>query len=141
MFRPIIRTDKNANIQSSYHCVRFFHAFFVADRCVMARLQSVDVRHVYSSFPVQLRHKSFVFIPVSSLVETHVFRLTSRTSICTRSTSYLYTLSTQNITRDKLWNTCMASQHLGTFIKPDRDEGKPSQKRLWIWHTAAWANS
>jgi len=56
--------------------VRFFHAFFVADRYVMARLQSVDVRHVCYSFSVQLRHKSFVVIPVSLLVETHVFRLT-----------------------------------------------------------------
>ena len=66
----------NANIQFSSLCVRFFHAFFVADRCFMARLQSVDVRHVCSSFSVQLRHKAVVIIPVSSFVETHVFRLT-----------------------------------------------------------------
>jgi len=67
----------NANIQFSSFCVRFFHAFFIADRCVMARLQSVDVRHLCCSFSVQLKHKSFVIIPISSLVETHVFRLTS----------------------------------------------------------------
>jgi len=42
--------------------------------------------------------------------------------ICTRPTFYLYTLSTQNMTRAKLRNTCIASQHLGTFIKPVRDE-------------------
>jgi len=46
--------------------------------------------------------------------------------ICTRPTSYLYTLSTQNMTRAKLWNTCIASQYLGTFIKPVPDEEKPS---------------
>jgi len=61
--------------------------------------------------------------------------------ICTRSTSYLYTLSIQNMTRAKWWNTCIASQHLGTFIKPVRDEEKPSQERLWIWHAAACASS
>jgi len=29
---------------------------------------------------------------------------------CTRPTSYLYTLSTQNMTRAKIWNTCIASK-------------------------------
>jgi len=60
--------------------------------------------------------------------------------ICTRPTFYLYTLSTQKMTRAKWWNTCIASQHLGTFIKAFRDEEKPSQERLWIWHPAAWAS-
>jgi len=35
------------------------------------------------------------------------------------------------MTRAKLRNTCIASQHMGTFIKPVRDEEKPSQERLW----------
>jgi len=48
--------------------------------------------------------------------------------ICTRPTSYLYTLSTQNMTCAKWWNTCIASQHLGTLIKPVREEEKPSQE-------------
>ena len=48
--------------------------------------------------------------------------------ICYRPTSYLYTLSTQNMTRAKWWNTCIASQHLSTFIKEVRDEEKPSRK-------------
>jgi len=42
------------------------------------------------------------------------------------------------MTRAKLWNTCKASQYLGTFIKPVRVEEKPSHERLWIWHAAAW---
>jgi len=67
----------NGNIQFSLLCVRFFPAFFVADRCVMARLPSVDVRHDCNSFSVQLRNKSFLIILISSLVETHVFRLTT----------------------------------------------------------------
>jgi len=61
--------------------------------------------------------------------------------ICTRPTFYLYTLSTQNMTSAKWWNTCIASQHLGTFVKAVRDEEKPSQEWLWIWHAAAWASS
>ena len=61
--------------------------------------------------------------------------------ICTVPTSYLNSISTQNMTRAKWWNTCIVSQHLGTFIKPVRDEEKPSQDRLWIWHAAAWASS
>jgi len=60
--------------------------------------------------------------------------------ICTRPTSYLYTLSTQNMNRAKWWNTCIASQYLGTFIKTVRDEEKPSQEKLWIRHAAAWAS-
>jgi len=36
------------------------------------------------------------------------------------------------MTRAKLRNKFIASQHLGTFIKPVRDEEKPSQERLWI---------
>jgi len=47
---------------------------------------------------------------------------------CTRPTSYLYTLSTQNMTHAKLWNTCIASKHLGTFIKPVRYEKSPVRK-------------
>jgi len=43
----------------------------------MARFLSVDVRHDSCSFSVQLRHKSFVINAISSLVETHVFRLKS----------------------------------------------------------------
>ena len=71
----------NGNTQFSSICVRFFHAFFVADRFVMARLvdvmQSVDVMNVCGSFSVHLKQESFVIIAISSLVETHVFRLTS----------------------------------------------------------------
>ena len=79
MFRHIITTDKKY-VERQYTILitlRFFYAFFVADRCFMTRLQSVGVRNVCSSFSVQLRHKSFVIISISSLVETHVFRLTS----------------------------------------------------------------
>jgi len=61
--------------------------------------------------------------------------------ICTRPTFYVYTLPTQYMNRAKRWNTCIASQHLGTFIKAVRDEEKRSQERLWIWHAAAWASS
>jgi len=49
MFRPIIRTDKafvNDNIQFWSLCVRFFPAFFVTDRCVMARFPSIGESHV-----------------------------------------------------------------------------------------------
>jgi len=60
--------------------------------------------------------------------------------ICIRPTSYLYTLLTQNMTRADWWNMCITSHHLGTFIKPIRDEENPSQERLWIWHVAAWAS-
>ena len=50
---------------------------FSTDRCVTTRLPADGVRHVCSSFSVQLRNKSFVIIPNSSLVQTHVFGLTS----------------------------------------------------------------
>jgi len=75
MFRPIIRTDKcmpNANTQFSSLSVRFFHAFFVTDRCFMVGLPSVGESHVCSSFSVQLRHKTFVIKRISSSVESHV---------------------------------------------------------------------
>jgi len=61
--------------------------------------------------------------------------------ICTRPTSYLYTISSQNKTSANWWNTCKAYQHLGTFIRPVRHEQKPSQERLWIWRAAVWASS
>ena len=48
--------------------------------------------------------------------------------ICTQPTSYLYNPSKQDMTRSKWWNTCIASQHLGTFIKTVLDEEKPSRK-------------
>jgi len=60
--------------------------------------------------------------------------------IWTPPTSYLYTIWTQNITRAKWWETCIASQRLVTFIRPVRHEEKPSQEMLWIWHTAAWSS-
>jgi len=61
--------------------------------------------------------------------------------ICTRPTSYLYTISTGTMTRAKWWNTNMASQHLGTFNRPVRHEEKPSQERIWTCHAAACASS
>ena len=61
--------------------------------------------------------------------------------ICTRPTSYPYTISTQNMTRAKWWNTSIAYQHLGTFIRPVRHEEKRCQEKLWIWHAADWASS
>jgi hypothetical protein len=66
MFRPLIRTDKKY-VNGEYtilvtFCVRFFHAFFVTDRFVIAGLPSIGESRVYSSFSVQLRHKTFVII-------------------------------------------------------------------------------
>jgi len=60
--------------------------------------------------------------------------------ICPRPTYYLYTISTQNMTRAKWWNTCKAYQHLGTFIRPVRHEVMPSQERIFIWYAAACAS-
>jgi len=61
--------------------------------------------------------------------------------ICPRPTSYLYPISSQNMTRAKLWNTSIAYERLGTFIRPVRHEEKASQERIRIWHAAAWASS
>ena len=60
---------------------------------------------------------------------------------CPRPTSYLYTISTQNMTSAKWWNTSIAYECLGTFIRPDRHEEKASQEQIRIWHAAAWASS
>jgi len=43
--------------------------------------------------------------------------------------------------RAKWWNTSIAYQYLGTFIRPVRHEEQPSQEKWWIWHAAAWASS
>jgi len=61
--------------------------------------------------------------------------------ICTRPTSYLYNISTQNMTRAKWWITSIAYQRLGIFIRPVRHEEKPSQEKLRIRHAAAWTSS
>ena len=49
--------------------------------------------------------------------------------ICPRPTSYLYPISTQNMTRAKRWNTSIAYERLGTFIRPVRHEEKATQER------------
>jgi len=53
--------------------------------------------------------------------------------ICPRPTSYLYPISSQNMTRAKLWNTSIAYERLCTFIRPVRHEGKASEERIRIW--------
>jgi len=60
---------------------------------------------------------------------------------CPRPTSYLYPISTQNKTSAEWWNTSIAYERLGTFIRPDRHEEKASQEKIRIWHAAAWASS
>jgi len=50
--------------------------------------------------------------------------------ICTRPTSYLYTISTQKMNCAKWWNTSIAYHYLGTIIRPVRHEEKPSQEKL-----------
>jgi len=61
--------------------------------------------------------------------------------ICPRPTSFFYTISTQNMTRAKWWNTSIAYERLGTFIKTVRHEEKASQEKIRIWNAAAWASS
>jgi len=61
--------------------------------------------------------------------------------ICPRPTSYLYPISSQNMTRAKLWNTSIAYERLSTFIRPVRHQEKASQERIRLWHAAAWGNS
>ena len=61
--------------------------------------------------------------------------------ICTRPSSYLYTISTQNMYLAKWWNTSIAFRHLDTLIRRVRHEEKPSQEWVWIWLAAAWASS
>jgi len=53
--------------------------------------------------------------------------------ICPRPTSYLYPTSTQNMTSAKWWNTSIAYERLGTFIRPYRHEEKSSQEKIRIW--------
>jgi len=60
---------------------------------------------------------------------------------CPRPTTYLYPISTQNMTSAKWWNTSIAYERLCTFIRPDRHEEKASQEKIRIWHAAAWASS
>jgi len=59
----------------------------------------------------------------------------------TRPTSYLYTISTQNMNSAKWWHTSIAYQHFCQFIRPVRHEEKPSKEKLFIRHAAAWAGS
>jgi len=99
-----------------------------------------------NAWNIPLEVMKFVFISDISLIcsdymSKHNLQKFYILWICTRPTSYLYTLSTQNMTRAKLRNTWIASQDLGTFIKPVRYEEKPSQERLWIRHVAVWASS
>ena len=61
--------------------------------------------------------------------------------ICPRPTFYLYPISTQNMTSAKWWNTGIAYERLGTFIRPDRHEEKASQGKIRILHAATWASS
>ena len=61
--------------------------------------------------------------------------------ICPRPTSYLYPFSNQNMNRAKRWNTSIAYERLGTFIRLDWHEEKASQEKIRIWHAAAWASS
>jgi len=49
--------------------------------------------------------------------------------ICPRPTSYMSTISSQNMTRAKRWNTSIAYERLGTFIRPVRHEEKATQER------------
>jgi len=58
--------------------------------------------------------------------------------ICPRPTSYLYPISTQNMTLAKRLNTSIAYELLGTFIRPVRHEEKATQERygydmLQLW--------
>jgi len=46
--------------------------------------------------------------------------------ICTGPTSYLNTISSQNMTCAKWWNRSTSYQRLGTFIRPVRHEVKKS---------------
>jgi len=48
--------------------------------------------------------------------------------ICPRPTCYLNTVSTQNMTRAKWWNTSIAYERLGTLIRPVPHEEKPLRK-------------
>ena len=49
--------------------------------------------------------------------------------ICPRPTSYINTISSQNMTRPEWWNTSIAYERLCTFIRPVRHEDKATQKR------------
>jgi len=49
--------------------------------------------------------------------------------ICPRPTSFMNTITSQNMTRAKRWNTSIAYERLGTFIRPVRNEGKATQER------------
>ena len=48
--------------------------------------------------------------------------------ICPRPTSYMSTISSQNMTRAKRWNTSIAYERLGTFIRPVRHRERPPRK-------------
>jgi len=60
--------------------------------------------------------------------------------IYTGPTSYLNTISTQNMTRAIWWNTSISYQLFGTFIWPVRHEEKTSQEKLRIWLAAGRAS-
>jgi len=115
----------NTNTLFSSLCVRFFLAFFVTDRCVMAGLPSIGESHVFSSFSVQLRYKTIVIIRISSLVESHVFRLTSiksgfRWNAIKRISSLVATNASNSYSthiryKDKTINTCCFSRFNSSF--------------------------
>ena len=80
MFRPIITTNKKY-IERQY---TIFITLFDIFPCLLRRRQmhydttSVSWRKACLQLILnKLRHKSFVIIPISSLAETHVYRLTS----------------------------------------------------------------
>jgi len=86
------------------------------------------------AWKISLEVMKFVYLHATYVLSVLIIGLNiTCTKFCTlwiftRPTSHLYTLWTQNMTRAKWWNTCIASQHLGTFIKAVRDEEIPVRK-------------
>jgi len=88
-----------------------------------------------NAWKISLEVMKFVYLDTTYVLSVPVIGLNITYTkfwilwICPRPTSYLYPISTQNMPRAKRWNTSIAYERLGTFIRPGRHEEKVNQER------------
>jgi len=88
-----------------------------------------------NAWKISLEVMKFVFLHTTFVLSVLIIGLNITYTkfwifwICPRPTSYMNTISTQNMTRAKWWITSIAYERLGSFIRPVRHEEKATQER------------
>jgi hypothetical protein len=62
------------------------------------------------------KHIKNLPLHIHNTISEHELHQLKSTCICSSPLAYLCLISTLNMTREKLWNTCIVPQNLGSFI-------------------------